>query len=98
MITRILSVLCFAGVFAWASSSFAANEDDGRKCADNEEREGDMCFQRCQDDGYTRFEGEGEECWQICPSNTQDHGNVCLSGPAQLRKKHFKRGPGRPLA
>ncbi len=95
---RTLFALGMASVLAWASPSFAANEDDGRKCADNEEREGDICYPRCQDDGYTRFEGEGEECWQICPSNTQDHGNVCLSGPAQLRKKHFQRGPGRPLS
>jgi hypothetical protein len=87
-----------ASVLAWAAPSFAADEDDGRKCAANEERDGNVCYPRCQDDGYTRFEGDGDECWQICPSNSQDHGNVCLMGPAQLLKKKYKRGPGRPLS
>lgn len=87
-------------VLAMCSPAQAADPQpkDGLKCADNEEREGNLCYPRCQDDGYTRYEGDGEECWQICPSNSQDHGNVCLMGPAQLKKKHFKRGPGRPIS
>lgn len=97
MIRKILFVLGIASVLAWGPPSFAANENDGRKCADDEEREGDICYPRCKDDGYTRYEGDGDECLQICPPHSQDHGAVCLTGPAQLRKKHFKRGPGRPL-
>lgn len=71
---------------------------DGRQCSVDEERDGDRCYPLCKDDGYTRYEGDGDTCWQICPSNSQDYGHVCLMGPAQLKKKMFKRGPGRPLA
>lgn len=87
-----------AGVLA-TSNVMAADDavTAAGQCGENEELDGKVCYPKCQDDGYTRYEGDGDECWQICPSNSQDYGHVCLMGPAQLKKKMFKRGPGRPL-
>lgn len=97
---KVLSVIFALGISCMWTPVHAADDkpDDGLKCAENEEREGNLCYPKCQDDGYTRYEGDGEECWQICPSNSQDYGHVCLMGPAQLLKKKFKRGAGRPIS
>lgn len=92
---------CGAAAMLALSISVQAADDaaaDGRQCGPGEEREGDVCYAGCKEDGYTRYEGDGEMCWEICPSNSQDYGNVCLMGPAQLKKKRYNRGPGRPLS
>ena len=91
--------LCAASVLApaYAATATDGQTDDGLKCNENEERDGNTCYPLCIGDGYTRYEGDGDECLQICPSNSQDFGNKCLMGPAALLKKFYSRGPGRRL-
>jgi hypothetical protein len=67
--------------------------DNKKECAFNEEREGNICYPRCKS-GYA---GDGDECVQVCPSNSQDYGNKCLMGPAVVLKKFYSRGIGRPV-
>lgn len=95
---RLLAVLMLT-TLALGAPARAADEAPaaGASCSKDEELDGGRCYPLCKDDGYTRYEGDGDECWQICPSNSQDYGHVCLMGPAQLKKKMFNRGPGRPL-
>jgi len=93
---RLAAVALCVGLACWSMNSRAA-DDVPNPCGPDEELDGKVCYPKCKDDGYTRFEGDGDECWQICPSNSQDYGHVCLMGPAQLKKKMFKRGPGRAL-
>ena len=66
---------------------------DKKECAHDEEREGNVCYPRCK----SHYTGDGEECVEVCPSNSQDYGNKCLMGPAAVLKKFYSRGPGRPL-
>jgi hypothetical protein len=99
-----MKTILWSGVLACAlgigGPAYSAEEQpsDGLSCSQGEEREGSICYAECKGDGYTRYEGDGEMCMQICPSNSQDFGHVCLTGPAQLKKKMYKRGPGRPIS
>lgn len=97
---RVLLAAVMLSAFTGIAPAMAEDGtgDGAGKCGKDEELDGNRCYPVCKDDGYTRYEGDGEECWQICPSNSQDYGHVCLMGPAQLKKKMFKRGPGRPVA
>ena len=66
---------------------------DTKQCAFDEEREGNICYPRCK----STYAGDGDECVEVCPKNSQDYGNKCLMGPAAVLKKFYSRGPGRPL-
>jgi hypothetical protein len=60
-------------------------------CGAEEQKDGDLCYPKCKD----KFKGEGEQCKQICPANTQDAETHCLSGPYVFRKQIYERGKGR---
>lgn len=62
-------------------------------CAFDEEREGTICYPRCK----SNYVGDGDECVEVCPSNSQDYGNKCLMGPAAVLKKYYSRGAGRRI-
>ena len=85
-------VLLLAAALAIPASQ-AADPPGKKECAHDEEREGNVCYPRCK----SGYEGDADECVQVCPSNSQDYGNKCLMGPAAVLKKFYTRGPGRPL-
>ena len=87
---RLVVLLSVAAVPAAQAAERAA---DKKECAFDEERDGNMCYPRCKS-GYM---GDGDECVEVCPSNSQDYGNKCLMGPAAVLKKYYSRKPGRSL-
>jgi hypothetical protein len=89
-----LRIMLLTSVMLAAPAAEAAERaTDKKECAFDEEREGNICYPRCKS-GYA---GDGDECVQVCPSNSQDYGNKCLMGPAVVLKKFYSRGIGRPI-
>jgi hypothetical protein len=86
-------MLLMSVTLAVPAAEAAERAADKKECAFDEEREGNICYPRCKS-GYA---GDGDECVEVCPSNSQDYGNKCLMGPAAVLKKFYSRGLGRPV-
>jgi hypothetical protein len=88
---RIMLLMLVA--LAVPAAGAAERAADKKECAFDEEREGNICYPRCK----STYVGDGDECVEVCPPNSQDYGNKCLMGPAAVLKKFYTRGSGRPI-
>jgi hypothetical protein len=64
------------------------------QCKENQEKQGALCYDKCNTTVVPPFYGVGPVCWETCKEGYHDGGVFCYQGGHSYTKKSYGRGVG----